>query len=190
MKELTSIQSQLKAPKGQWNAFSKYHYRSAEDILEAVKPILHSLECVLTISDQIELIGDRYYLKATATITNKAGDSVSVNAFAREDESMKGMSGAQITGASSSYARKYALNGLFCIDDTKDPDSNEAQGKAKDSNQQVPDLSKEIAAAKRAIAKATTKEVLMQVWNKYENLRGVEEFTNALTQKKQTLNAS
>lgn len=117
------IQQGLKAPKGQYNSFGKYHYRSCEDILEAVKDVLGDQSCILNISDELVLIGDRYYVKATATITNSEGKSVSTTAFARESESKAGMDSSQITGSASSYARKYALNGLFCIDDTKDADT-------------------------------------------------------------------
>ena len=132
MKELISIQQELKAPKGQYNSFGKYHYRSCEDILEAVKPLLGKHNCILNISDQIELVGDRFYVKATATIINSEGKSVTTTAFAREQESKAGMDTSQLTGSTSSYARKYALNGLFCIDDTKDADTmdNTSEGKA------------------------------------------------------------
>ena len=131
MKELISIQQELKAPKGQYNSFGKYHYRSCEDILEAVKPLLGKHNCILNISDQIELVGDRFYVKATATIINSEGKSVTTTAFAREQESKAGMDMSQLTGSTSSYARKYALNGLFCIDDTKDADTmdNTSEGK-------------------------------------------------------------
>jgi len=122
MKILNEIQKTLKAPKGQFNAFGKYKYRSCEDILEAVKPLLG--EATLTISDEIILIGDRYYIKATVTL-RKHPENVSVSAFARESFVKKGMDESQITGAASSYARKYALNGLFCIDDTKDADDRD-----------------------------------------------------------------
>lgn len=117
------IQQGLKAPKGQYNSFGKYHYRSCEDILEAVKELLAEQSCILNISDEIILIGDRYYVKATATLMNSEGKSVSSSAFAREPIDKKGMDESQITGMASSYARKYALNGLFCIDDTKDADT-------------------------------------------------------------------
>ena len=123
MKELIMIQQGLKAPKGQYNSFGKYHYRSCEDILEAVKELLGDQSCILNISDEIILIGERYYVKATATLTNSEGKSVSSSAFAREPIDKKGMDESQITGMASSYARKYALNGLFCIDDTKDADT-------------------------------------------------------------------
>ena len=128
---LSKIQTDLKAPKGQTNTFGKYKYRNCEDILEALKPLLGS--STVTLSDDIQLVGDRVYVKATATLTHESGDSVSVTAFAREAQTKKGMDEAQITGAASSYARKYALNGLFMIDDTKDADSadNSASGKPK-----------------------------------------------------------
>lgn len=121
-KKVSEIQRTLNAPKGQFNAFGKYKYRNAEDILEAVKPLLDGL--VLTISDDIAPIGERYYIKATTTITDGI-NKIANTAFAREPLTRKGMDEAQVTGASSSYARKYALNGLFCIDDNKDPDTNE-----------------------------------------------------------------
>lgn len=123
MKELQVIQSKLKAPKGNYNSFGKYKYRSAEDILEAVKPLLNEENCVLTLSDEIVQVGDRYYIKATCTLVNSDGQIVVTSALAREEETKKGMDASQITGTASSYARKYALNGLFCIDDTKDADA-------------------------------------------------------------------
>lgn len=129
MKELQIIQAKLKAPKGQYNAFGKYKYRSAEDILEAVKPIYLEQNCILTISDSIELIGDRYYVKATARLTNSEGAYFEASAYAREDLTKKGMDESQITGSTSSYARKYALNGLFAIDDNKDSDYTNTHGK-------------------------------------------------------------
>ena len=123
MKELQIIQSQLKAPKSQYNQFGKYKYRSCEDILEAVKPLLEEQKCTLTLTDDIVMVGDRIYVKATATIkTIDGGSQCSVTAFAREEAEKKGMDSSQVTGAASSYARKYALNGLFCIDDVKDGD--------------------------------------------------------------------
>lgn len=123
MKELITIQNELKAPKSQYNTFGKYKYRKAEDILEALKPLLMANGCFVTLSDEISEIAGRVYVKAFATITNSEGMSVTTTAFARESESKSGMDAAQITGAASSYARKYALNGLFCIDDSVDPDS-------------------------------------------------------------------
>lgn len=127
--KLLNIQSRLKAPKGQYNSFGKYHYRSSEDILEAVKPLLAENECILMLSDEILLIGDRYYVKTTATIMDEM-NRLSVTGFAREEEEKKGMDSCQLTGTTSSYARKYALNGLFCIDDAKDSDTDEAKRQA------------------------------------------------------------
>lgn len=119
---LVGIQSELKAPKGQYNAFGKYKYRSAEDILEAVKPLLKKYSCKLTIMDEVQMVGERYYVKAIATISDGT-QSLSVSALARESDTKSGMDASQITGAASSYARKYAMNGLFAIDDTKDADA-------------------------------------------------------------------
>lgn len=124
MNKLQEIQHRLKAPKGQYNSFGKYKYRSCEDILEAVKPILNEVGCTLTLSDEVVLIGDRFYIKATAHLKGEDTNEVVV-AYAREENEKKGMDGSQITGTASSYARKYALNGLFCIDDTKDADTDE-----------------------------------------------------------------
>ena len=124
LKILTKIQTELKAPKGNYNSFGKYHYRSAEDILEAVKPLLSKYQATLLLADEVMLVGTRFYVKATA-VFYLDDDSISVSAMAREDESKKGMDGSQVTGAASSYARKYALNGLFLIDDNKDADTDE-----------------------------------------------------------------
>ena len=125
MEKLLNIQVELKAPKEQYNNFGKYNYRSCEDILEALKPLLSKYKTTLILKDDIVLIGNRYYLKATANLydieTNKS--IVETSAFAREEEGKKGMDGSQVTGASSSYARKYALNGMFAIDDNKDIDT-------------------------------------------------------------------
>lgn len=115
------IQQQLKAPKSQRNNYGGYNYRSAEDILEAVKPLLEGI--TLTLDDEVVLIGDRFYIKATATLSD-GEDEIKATAFAREEKEQKGMSAGQLTGATSSYARKYCLNGLFCIDDAKDLDSD------------------------------------------------------------------
>jgi hypothetical protein len=122
MKKIAKIQRELKAPKGQYNSFGKYHYRSCEDILEGVKPLLGDL--VLIISDDMVNLGDRFYVKATASITD-GENTISNSAFARESFDKKGMDDSQITGSTSSYARKYALNGLFGIDDTKDADTQD-----------------------------------------------------------------
>lgn len=131
MKELTDIQTELKVPKNQYNSFGKYKYRSLEDITEAVRPHLKAHECTLTMNDDVIVLGNRFYIKATATITNKDGEQVSVSAYAREPETKKGMDDSQITGTASSYARKYACNGLFCIDDSKDADTDEMHNETK-----------------------------------------------------------
>lgn len=143
---LSNIQVELKAPKNLYNKFGRYYYRNAESILEAAKPLCAKYGCTLTVSDEIQLIGNRYYVKATATVQDKDGSTASVTAFAREDETKKGMDGAQITGTASSYARKYALNGLFCIDDTKDPDTNEYHNQTTEDPQEVT-ASPEVTAA-------------------------------------------
>jgi len=124
---LLAIQASLKAPKGQYNSFGKYKYRSCEDILEAVKPLLREHDVTLTVTDEVVLIGNRYYVKATAEVAHMAATR-SVSAYAREPQDKKGMDDSQITGTASSYARKYALNGLFLIDDTKDADATNTHG--------------------------------------------------------------
>lgn len=124
--KLSKVQSELKAPKGQYNSFGKYKYRSCEDILEAVKPLNAKHGVVLTVGDEVVEISNRFYVKATATFVDiESGEKIINTALAREDDSKKGMDGSQITGTASSYARKYCLNGLFCIDDTKDADTDE-----------------------------------------------------------------
>lgn len=122
--KLLAIQTKLKAPKGQYNKFGNFNYRSAEDILEAVKPLNAEQGVLLTITDEIKEIGGRVYVVATATVSDGT-DTLQVSAFAREPENKKGMDESQITGATSSYARKYALNGLYAIDDNKDADTDE-----------------------------------------------------------------
>ena len=160
---LQSIQRKLVAPKGQYNSFGKYSYRSAEDILEALKPILQEHDAVLILQDGIVQIGDRYYVEATATLY-AVGETIGTTAYAREDDSKKGMDGSQVTGAASSYARKYALNGLFMIDDNKDPDTDEYhnQNNQGSSKQQKP------AGQKEQTAKASSKS------NEPRNITGEE----------------
>ena len=201
MKELIAIQSTLNAPKGQYNTFGKYKYRSCEDILGAVKPLLNKFGCTLTISDDVVMVGERIYIKATATITNSAGEKEVTIAFAREEEQKKGMDSSQVTGAASSYARKYALNGLFAIDDTKDADTlntspqyTQQQGQAPfppaqpqpQGEQYDP---KEIfeVYAKPEIEQARTKEDLARIYNGYKVLHTYEEFMTALTAQRKKL---
>ena len=149
LKKLGAIQATLKAPKGQYNSFGKYKYRSCEDILEAVKPLLKENGCTLTITDDIASIGDRYYITATATIYDtESGESISNKASAREEETKKGMDGSQITGTASSYARKYALNGLFLIDDTKDADTDEYANQQNETVIKCPHCGKIVKAQK------------------------------------------
>ena len=161
MQKLIEIQNELKAPKGKTNSFGGYKYRSCEDILEAVKPLCKEHGCLLTLSDEIISEAGRVYVKTTATITDGETE-VSVSASAREAENKKGMDDSQITGATSSYARKYALNGLFCIDDTKDADTDEyvANQKVEEAKPitqfQVDELAHLCDKAHRDIAKMCT----------------------------------
>lgn len=139
LKKLAAVQSALKAPKGQYNSYGGYNYRSCEDILEAVKPLLREQALTMAICDSVNQIGDRYYITATVTLyDNESGESFSNSAQAREEETKKGMDSSQITGTASSYARKYALNGLFLIDDTKDADSNEYKQQQQNSPAPAP----------------------------------------------------
>lgn len=132
--KLLEIQKELKAPKSQYNSFGKYNYRSAEDILEAVKPLCYKNKVVLTLSDDIVLVNERYYVAAHAKLTDvETAEQIVISAYAREEEEKKGMDGSQVTGAASSYARKYALNGMFNIDDTKDSDFTNTGSSKKDS---------------------------------------------------------
>lgn len=160
MEELKKIQQELKAPKNLTNKFGGYRYRSAEGILESVKPLLGKNNCTLTISDDVVAVGTRVYIKAVATLTNKSGESVTTTAFAREEETKKGMDASQITGTASSYARKYALNGLFAIDDTKDADALNTS----------PEFTKSpLDSVIEEINKCRNREELTMVWNKYKD---------------------
>ncbi len=132
--KIIKVQKELKAPKGQYNSFGKYNYRSAEDILEALKPLNAEQGLLLTLTDEPVLVGDWHYIKATASITDGNGTH-SVTAYARESENKKGMDHSQVTGTASSYARKYALNGLYLIDDTKDADTDEYQNQNNQAQQ-------------------------------------------------------
>lgn len=143
--KLLSIQSELKAPKSQYNKFGNYNYRSCEDILEALKPLCKQNNAIVLLKDELVNIGERYYVRATASLVDvETGESAQTTAYAREEENKKGMDGSQITGASSTYARKYALNGLFAIDDTKDSDTTNTTSKSKNKgNQQEVDLAEQ-----------------------------------------------
>ena len=162
MKELLIIQEKLKAPKNQYNSFWKYNYRNAEDILEWVKPILKEAECILLISDEVVNINDRFYVKATAKLINKEWKEISVTGFAREEESKKGMDWSQVTWASSSYARKYALNWLFAIDDWKDGDSTNTHWK---------ETKKEVKAETKAKAKISYDSWCPDCWVMCKNIK-------------------
>lgn len=195
MKELISIQSELKAPKTQFNKFGGYKYRKAEDILEAVKPLLAKQKCTLIITDDIVLVGNRIYVKATATIKNEKGESETSTGWAREEETKKGMDGSQITGASSSYARKYALNGLLAIDDNADSDTTNdgqhqaAQQQAQATQQQATpqyhtnDLNEGLAYLSRCV----TKDNLIWVVQTYKPLTTSTQFMQAVSVKKKQL---
>lgn len=163
MKELSIIQSKLNAPKDLKNNFGNYFYRSCESILRALKPLLTETKCTLTLTDEPIQIGERFYIKATATLTNEAGEKVSTDAVAREPINKKGMDDSQVTGATSSYARKYALNGLFAIDDSRDSDvtntgDTTASGKVN---------SKSLNAAIKELSQAKSETELQAVWFKY-----------------------
>lgn len=157
--KLINIQKELKVPKEQRNTFGNYNYRNCEDILEAVKPLLAKYECVLTISDSIEAVGGRYYVKALARITD-GKDSIEVTAYAREAETKKGMDDSQITGSTSSYARKYALNGLFAIDDTKDADTDEYTKKVNTASTSKPTENKPV---EKPIEQEEPKKIVIRV---------------------------
>lgn len=199
MKELIAIQSELKAPKSQFNKFGGYKYRKAEDILEAVKPLLAKQKCTLIITDDVVLIGNRIYVKATATIKNEKGECETTNGWAREEETKKGMDGSQITGASSSYARKYALNGLFAIDDNADSDTTN-DGQHQETQQQTQtqqpntqqtaspqyypnDLNEGLAYLSRCVSK----DNLLWVIQHYQPLCSNTQFMQAVSAKKKQL---
>lgn len=161
-KELARIQRELKAPKNQYNSFGRYKYRSCEDILEGLKLVLNG--CTVTVSDEVVMVGSRVYVMATATISD-GENSVSNKAYAREPDEKKGMDESQITGAASSYARKYALNGLFLIDDTKDADS---------MNNSAPTVSMQID-------NCTTRKELERLWgslSEHDKAKHKDAFTN------------
>ena len=143
--KLSIIQQQLIAPKNQYNSFGKYNYRSCEDILEGLKPCMKETKTAVTVTDEVVLVGERYYIKATATLhDSETGESVSNTAYAREEDAKKGMDASQVTGSTSSYARKYALNGLFCIDDVKDADTRDNRQKEAEEQQKAEQQQKEI----------------------------------------------
>ena len=199
MKELIAIQSELKAPKSQFNKFGGYKYRKAEDILEAVKPLLNKQKCTLTITDDIVMVGNRIYVKATATIKNEKGECETTNGWAREEESKKGMDGSQITGASSSYARKYALNGLFAIDDNADSDTtNDGQHQAAQQQTQTQQPAAQQTASPQYhpndlneglgyLSRCVSKDNLLWVIQHYQPLCSNAQFIQAVSSKRKEL---
>lgn len=195
MKELIAIQSELKAPKSQFNKFGGYKYRKAEDILEAVKPLLAKQKCTLIITDDVVLIGNRIYVKATATIKNEKGECEATTGWAREEESKKGMDGSQITGASSSYARKYALNGLFAIDDNADSDTTndgqqQTQQQAQTQAQQPASNqfnSNDLNEGLGYLSRCVSKDNLLWVIHHYQPLCSNAQFMQAVSAKKKQL---
>ena len=195
MKELISIQSELKAPKSQYNKFGGYKYRKAEDILEAVKPLLTKQKCTLIITDDVVLIGNRIYVKATATIKNEKGECETTTGWAREEETKKGMDGSQITGASSSYARKYALNGLFAIDDNADSDTtNDGQHQTAQQQTQATQQtasqqfnSNDLNEGLGYLSRCVSKDNLLWVIQHYQPLCSNTQFMQAVSAKKKQL---
>lgn len=192
MKELIEIQSKLKAPKsneakGQ-NGRVIYKYRSSEDILEAVKGLLKELKCTITITDDVVLVGNRIYIKATATITNEKGESASTSAFAREPEQLATMNQAQVTGATSSYARKYALNGLLAIDDTKDADTVHDEQPVVQQRQDDMTAQEYIRVyVVPEIEQAQSSADLTAIFNRHPNLQAVPEFMTELSKRRKAL---
>ena len=166
--KLTEVQNELKAPKSKYNSFGKYNYRSCEDILEAVKPILKAKRLAMTVKDDVFNIGDRFYIMATVTVFDcESEEKVTTTAYAREDADKKGMDGSQITGSSSSYARKYALNGMFAIDDTKDADGWNTHDKDRTVEKKEAERATEEQIAKlRALYKGK-EDKLMELLDKY-----------------------
>lgn len=198
MKELMAIQSELKAPKSQFNKFGGYKYRKAEDILEAVKPLLAKQKCTLIITDDVVLIGNRIYVKATATIKNEKGECETTTGWAREEENKKGMDGSQITGASSSYARKYALNGLFAIDDNADSDTtNDGQHQEAQQTQTQQPAAKQPATSPfhpndlneglGYLSRCVSKDNLIWVVQHYQPLCSNAQFMQAVSAKRKEL---
>ena len=178
-KKLLNIQSKLKAPKSQYNSFGKYHYRSCEDILEGLKPILKEEGATLIIADNVVQVGDRYYIESTARLIDiDSGETIETKAMAREEENLKGQSSAQVSGSTSSYSRKYCLNAMFCIDDTKDSDFTNTHGK-EEKQPQATATTKTITEKQekfllfQASQAGLTKEQVLSVIKKEYNLDAI-----------------
>lgn len=177
--KLVEVQNELKAPKGQFNKFGNYSYRSCEDILEALKPILNKVKAIVNISDEVVLVGERYYIKATVKfIDAETGEMVEASAMAREEESKKGMDSSQLTGSTSSYARKYALNGLFAIDDTKDSDFTNTHNVTELSEAQIKRLY--AIGNKAGYDKNKIEKMVMQRYSKESKKLSKSEYDNVI----------
>lgn len=191
--KLSTIQQKLIAPKNQYNSFGKYNYRSCEDILEGLKPCLKEVKAAVTVTDEIVLIGERYYVKATATLfDSETGEHVSNSAYAREEDAKKGMDASQVTGSTSSYARKYALNGLFCIDDVKDADTRdnrqkeaEEQKKAEAEQKKIENMLISDIKVKALIARCERENVDQ---DKIKKLYKVKDFSELTENKYRNIN--
>ena len=165
--KLSVVQTELKAPKTQFNGFGKYKYRNCEDILEAVKPLLAKNKLTILVSDMVENVNDRFYIKATVTLVDvETGENTTTQAYAREEENKKGMDSSQLTGSTSSYARKYALNGMFLIDDTKDADTTNNHG--NDQKNENKDTNKSDKQQQKKETKKITIETYLEAIRKYE----------------------
>ncbi len=185
-RKLLNVQRDLKAPKSQRNTFGNYNYRSAEDILEAVKPLLTEQGLLMTITDMIEQVGERYYIKAKIIVTD-GEDVIEVTGYARESLNKKGMDDSQVTGTASSYARKYAMNGLFLIDDTKDSDSNEnhteRENRAKKADieaekerqSKIAKLNTQFENGLKAAKDKNAPMELLTEWNKLPKVQAIKE---------------
>ncbi len=183
--DLVAIQHELKAPKDKFNSFGKYHYRSCESILEAVKPLLHKYNCTLVLSDQSKELCGIPVVTAIAKFIDSKGKETVVQAEAGVEVNKKGMDVAQTFGASSSYARKYALNGLFLIDDSKDADSDEYQNQqVSQQNQYQAQLKAEFQKALKDIESAENYSVLIQIWNKFKPTNYAEQIKQSITAKR------
>ena len=180
--KLVKVQNELKAPKSQFNKFGNYAYRNCEDILEALKPLLNEVKAIVNISDEIVLVGERYYVKATVKfIDAETGEVVEANAMAREEESKKGMDSSQLTGSTSSYARKYALNGLFAIDDTKDADTTNTHDKGNVKSLSEAQLKRMYAIGKNAgYENSKVDSMINQKYNKKACDMTKEEYDNVV----------
>ena len=180
--KLIEVQSKLKAPKSQFNKFGNYAYRNCEDILEALKPILNQVKAVVNISDEVVLVGERYYIKAIVKfIDAETGEFVEASAMAREEETKKGMDASQLTGSTSSYARKYALNGLFAIDDTKDADTTNTHGKENVKSLSEAQLKRMYAIGKNAgYENSKVDSMINQKYNKKACDMTKEEYDNVV----------